>query len=229
LWDTGSSNCIASPATARRWGYHVPDKPTGHGTMVVADGSTTGIYGWTGSIRVRPPTHLIPSDNSARVTALQPMVCLVADISEDLIVGFDYIEPMRGGFDRVGSQRCFRLAVTTADGSPTVMIPLIGAPSPSDTHYALDDGYAGTTVQAFSNKISAAAGHPTGPSSPRASTFSAKKQRAQAAKRFQYKCDHPHMVTQVDMRVQGHMCPDADLFPDQTPLHQAPLAAPPAV
>jgi len=100
LWDSGSSNCIASPATARRWGYYVPGKPTGHGTMAVADGSTTAIYGWTGNLRVRPPTHLIPSDNSARVTALPPMICLVADISEDLIVGFDYIEPMRGGFDR---------------------------------------------------------------------------------------------------------------------------------
>jgi len=100
LWDSGSSNCIASPATARRFGYYVPDKPVGHGTMAVADGSETAIYGWTGNLRVRPPTHLTPSDGSDRVTALPPMICLVADISEDLIVGFDYIKPMRGGFDR---------------------------------------------------------------------------------------------------------------------------------
>ena len=72
--------------------------------MTVADGSNTPIYGWTGDLRVRPPYHLLPSDGSARVTALSPMTCLVADISEDMIVGFDYIKPLQGGFARDGAQ-----------------------------------------------------------------------------------------------------------------------------
>ena len=96
LLDSGSSNCVASPATARRWGYYDPAEPGGHGSMTVADGTDSHIYGWTGALRVYPPFHLLPSDGSARITALPPMNCLVADISEDVIVGYDYIEPLQG-------------------------------------------------------------------------------------------------------------------------------------
>ena len=39
--------------------------------------------------------------------------------------------------------------------------------------------------------------------------------------------DFPQMVTKVDFRVQQHMCLDAVLFPDCTPLLQEPLAKPP--
>ena len=69
LLDSGSSNCVVSPATARRWGYYVPEEPGGHGSMTVADGTETPIYGWTGALRVSPPFHLLPSDGSARITA----------------------------------------------------------------------------------------------------------------------------------------------------------------
>jgi len=99
LWDTGSSHCILSPVAARRLGFYVPDEPDGHGSMAVADGLTTGIYGWTHQLRVRPPTHLAPSDGAlALITRLPAMSCLVADISEDVIIGIDYILPLSGGF-----------------------------------------------------------------------------------------------------------------------------------
>ena len=89
LLDSGSSDCVVSPATAPRWGYYVPEEPSGHALMTVADGTETPIYGCTGALRVYPPYHLLPSDGSARITALPPMNCLVADISEDVIVGYD--------------------------------------------------------------------------------------------------------------------------------------------
>jgi len=99
LWDTGASHSILSPAAARRLGFAVHESPDGHGTMKVANGASTSIYGWTSAIRVKPPRHLQASDGSrARVTALSPLRCLVADISEDVIVGFDYIIPLQGGF-----------------------------------------------------------------------------------------------------------------------------------
>jgi len=62
--------------------------------MQVADGSSTSVYGWTDGLRVRPPTHLPSSDGSAaRITTLPTMRCLVADVSEDFIVGIDCIQP----------------------------------------------------------------------------------------------------------------------------------------
>ena len=74
LWDTGSSHCVVSPATARTLGFAVPDTATGHGTMRVADGSSTGIYGWTGGLRVHPPRHLADSTGRQKhVTHLPPM------------------------------------------------------------------------------------------------------------------------------------------------------------
>jgi len=51
----------------------------------------------------------------------------------------------------------------------------------------LDDGYAGTTVQAYSNKTSTADGDLPGVTGPRAPKVGAKKQRANAIKLFQYK------------------------------------------
>jgi len=79
LCDSGASNCVMSPRAARGLGYYVPEQAEGHGTMKVADGSSAPIYGWTSSIRVRPPTHLPASDGSGRITALPPMHFLVAD------------------------------------------------------------------------------------------------------------------------------------------------------
>ena len=78
LWDSGSSHVLFL-STARRLGFTFPDIPEGHETMAVADGSTTLIYGWTTTIRVRPPYHL-PSSNGSRllVTRLPSMQCLVA-------------------------------------------------------------------------------------------------------------------------------------------------------
>ena len=82
LWDSGSSHCVLSPRAARRLGFVFLDNPEGHGTMTVADGSTTLIYGWTSDIRVSPPHHLRSSSGSLPlVTHLASMQCLVADIS----------------------------------------------------------------------------------------------------------------------------------------------------
>ena len=109
LCDSGASNCVMSPRAARGLGYYVPDQAEGHGTMKVADGSSAPIYGWTTAIRVRPPTHLAASDGSGRITTLPPMHFLVADISEDVIMGFDYIQPLSGGFAKDATGNCFRL------------------------------------------------------------------------------------------------------------------------
>ena len=74
LWETGASHSILSPAAARRLGYAVPESPDGHGSMKVASGASTSIYGWTSAIRVKPPRHLQASDGSrARITALPPL------------------------------------------------------------------------------------------------------------------------------------------------------------
>ena len=124
LWDSGSSHCVLSPRAARRLGFVFPDNPEGHGTMTVADGSTTLIYGWTSAIRVAPPHHLRSSSGSLPlVTHLASMQCLVADISEDVIIGFDYILPLQGGFCREQGRDYFRLASTAAAEAPAVCIP----------------------------------------------------------------------------------------------------------
>ena len=74
LCDTGASHCVMSPACARTLGCEVPKEASGHGTMTVADGSKTPIYGWTRKLRVRPPTHLRDSTGGQRlVTALPSM------------------------------------------------------------------------------------------------------------------------------------------------------------
>ena len=99
LWDSGTSHCVLSPRAARRLGFVFPDNPGGHGTMTVADGSSTLIYSWTTTVRVCPPSHLTSSSGSLPLATHLPfMQCLVADISEDVIIGFDYILPSHGQF-----------------------------------------------------------------------------------------------------------------------------------
>ena len=138
FWDSGSSNCIASPAYVRSLGYEVPGEPDGHGTMTVTDGSQTKIYGWTYDLRVRPPTHLPSSDKTAGtlVTSLPSMRCLVADISEDLIIGIDYIQLLQGVFTTVNGVDSFRLSTSTEEDAPTVDIPLLNQRPPISTHYS---------------------------------------------------------------------------------------------
>ena len=127
LCDSGASHCVMSPAYARHLGCEVPEKPERHGSMTVADGSAAPIYGWTPEIRVRPPTHLKTSDGSQKmITALPTMRCLVADISEDVIMGFNYILPLEGGFTSDVGGNYFRLSSSPEVGSPTVKIPLVG-------------------------------------------------------------------------------------------------------
>jgi hypothetical protein len=201
LLDSGSSNCVVSPATARRWGYYVPEEPSGHGSMSMAYGTETPIYGWTGALRVYSPFHLLPSDGSARITALPPMNCPVADISEDVIVGYNYIEPLQGGFARDGVQRCFRFSISPAPGAPTVLVPLVGPPLPSTKHYAMKDGYAGTKFETFNTISSASASD----GDPHRRLHGAKSQRKTAMRLLQYQQDFPQMVTRVDFRVQQHM------------------------
>ena len=137
------------------------------------------------------------------------------------MVGYDFIEPLQGGFARDGTKRCFRLFVSPAPGGPTVLIPLLAPPLPSTEHYALEDGYRGTKVEAFNTTMSS---DDAGDTSQRRSGIGLKKQRNTAISLLQYQRDYPQMVTQAALRVQEHMCPDAGLFPDSTPLLQAPLA-----
>jgi hypothetical protein len=67
--------------------------------MTVADGSSTSTYCWTTAVRVSPPYHFTSSSGlRSLVTHLPTMQCLVADISEDVILGFDYILPSHGQF-----------------------------------------------------------------------------------------------------------------------------------
>ena len=136
LWDSGSSHCVLSPRAARRLGFVFPDNPEGHGTMTVADGSTTLIYGWTSAIRVAPPHHLRSSSGSLPlVTHLASMQCLVADISEDVIIGFDYILPSHGQFfEDIKGQRFFQLCPGREPASPTVKIPLTARAPGSGNH-----------------------------------------------------------------------------------------------
>jgi len=149
LCDSGASHCVMSPRAARGLGYYVPDEPEGeHGTMKVADGSTAPIYGWTKAVRVHPPTHLPASDGSGRITSLPPMHFLVADISEDVIMGFDYIQPLDGGFAKTVSGNCFRLANSSKMGAPTVNIPVVGQTEASSiTHHTLDRGPQGPAIE----------------------------------------------------------------------------------
>ena len=150
LWDTGSSHCMMSPATARTLGFAVPDTAAGHGTMRVADGTSTGIYGWTGELRVYPPRHL--ADNlgtRALITHLPPMQCLVAEIAEDVIVGVNYIKPLPGGFATVGNLSFFRLAIDRRPEAPTVLVPLVGQNTACSVHFEVDDGAGGPMVRTF--------------------------------------------------------------------------------
>ena len=218
LWDSGATNCILSAPTARRLGYNVPEHPTGHGSMKVANGASANIYGWTKGIRIRPSEHLDPGDGSGRlVTSLASMRCLVADICEDVIIGFDYIDPMRGGFERENGKGCFRLACDAADDAPKVNIPLLGfLPTGPIRHYELDNGFGGPSVR--SDRCSA--NHIMAPAGPRAASpgrrSNTKKDRAEAMELMQYIQDNPHMVTSVEWRPK--MSPDATLFPDWTTL-----------
>jgi len=197
LWDSGATNSILSPAAARRLGYNVPNEPDGHGSMKVAKGASAKIYGWTKGLRVRPPQHLEPSDGSKpRISALPSMRCLVADISEDVIIGFDYILPLQGGFCREQGRGCFRLASTAATEAPTVCIPLLGKPSGATTHFELDNGFAGPAVTSYrcaANHLMAP--QKKGKTGKRSST---RKDRAEALDLLQYARDNPHMVTAVE-------------------------------
>ena len=99
-----------SPAFARTLGCEVPKEASGHGSMTVADGSKAPNYGWTPELRVRPPTHFRDSAGGQKlVTTLPYMRCLVADISEDVIMGFNYILPLQGGFASDDAGNYFKL------------------------------------------------------------------------------------------------------------------------
>ena len=118
--------------------------------MKVANGASAKIYGWTKGLRVRPPQHLEPSDGpTLRISSLPSMRCLVAEISEDVIIGFDYILPLQGGFCQHQGRDCFRMACSQAPEAPTVCIPLLGRPTGAITHFELDSGFAGPTVTSY--------------------------------------------------------------------------------
>jgi hypothetical protein len=200
--------------------------------MTVTDGSAAPIYGWTPEIRVRPPTHLRSSDKGQKlVTALPPMRCLVADISEDVIMGFKYIPPLQGGFATDDAGNYFRLAVSSALDSPTVNIPLVGqSESASVKHHRFENGPTGPSIHTSPSELS-----PPGPDSeeePDTDTLSGApvvlggrstaKDRKEAIELLQYAKDNPHMVTQVEWLVHEAMTPEAALFPEATPLHSAP-------
>ena len=56
---------------------------------------------------------------------------------------------------------------------------------------------------------------------------STSKDRKEAIELLQHAKDNPHMVTQVEWLVQEDMKPEAALFPEGTPLHEAPASDPP--
>jgi hypothetical protein len=87
----------------------------------------------------------------------------------------------------------------------------------------MEDGVAGTKFEVF-NTVSGAG---ASAHSPHRTTNSAKRKRSSAMKLLQYQRDFPQVVKKVDFRIQEHMCPDAGLSPDNTPLLQEPLAEPP--
>ena len=227
LWDTGSSHCILSPDAARRLEFYVPDKPDGHGSMAVADGSTTGIYGWTHQLRVRPPIHLAPSNGAvALITELPSIACLVADIPEDVIVGVDYIFPLSGGFATTKGTASFRLATSTIEDAPTLLVPLLCQPTDSDRHYALSNGHTGASVETYHCTIDPNNATPGGRRG-RESRTSSKRERTDALSLLHYQRDHPNMVTQIEYRPQNPMTPGKALFPDVTHLHTEPQPEPP--
>ena len=188
--------------------------------MRVADGSSTGIYGWTGELRVHPPRHL--ADNlgtRALITHLPPMQCLVADIAEDVIVGVNYIKPLQGGFATVGNLSFFRLAFNRRPEAPTVLVPLVGQNKACSVHFEVDDGASGPLVKTFMCNTCQA--QPPDHPGEAPAVKSSPKQRAAAIDLLQYARRYPHMVTQVEWNIP-RMSPDPVLFPESTTLRQEP-------
>jgi hypothetical protein len=164
------------------------------------------------------------------------MRCLVADISEDVIMGFNYILPLHGGFATDDAGNYFRLCTSAAPKSPTVNIPLVGqCEAASGRHHRFEEGPIGHSVYTFESDL-----NPLGPDDeddPDTDTLSGApvllggrsttKVRDEAIQLLQYAKDNPHMVTQVEWLVHEDMTPKPALFPEGTSLHSAPAPDPP--
>jgi len=113
-------------------------------------------------------------------------------------------------------------------GSPTVNIPLVGqTEATSITHHTLDRGPQGPAIETFHSVLTppgpdAAEACPSGPPIHLGGRSSA-KDRKDALALLQYARDNPHMVTEIEWILQEPMSPEAALFPECTPLHEAPL------
>jgi hypothetical protein len=96
-------------------GFHVDVIPGDHGSVKVDKDTTTSTYGWTAPIRIHLPVHLQRSDGDRRlITKLPPMTCLVADIAEDVIIGYDYILPLQGGVAKTRTMNCLHICLSEA-------------------------------------------------------------------------------------------------------------------
>jgi hypothetical protein len=75
------------------------------------------------------------------------MRCLVADISEDVIMGFNYILPLQGGFASDDAGNYFKLCTSTDAQSPSVNIPLVGqTEAGSVRHHRFENGPTGPSI-----------------------------------------------------------------------------------
>ena len=69
-------------------------------------------------------------------------------------MGFDYIQPLSGGFAKDTTGNCFRLANSPVIGAPTVNIPFVGqTEATSITHHTLDRGPQGPAIETFHSDL----------------------------------------------------------------------------
>ena len=199
--------------------------------MVTATGSKGSIYGWTPPVRVRPPEHLLSGDaKRARVTSLPTCGFVVADIQEDVIIGSDYIVPLRGSFGLVDGVADYNIAISRDEDAPKVRIPLLGHDPPPQL---LQPVTVGDPSEITTNSLSFGSDPPMPGVSPRR----CRKQLSEDANLLQFADENPHMVHHVEWVMkdpmtpgimQNPMTPEAALFPDKTVLLTEPPPEPPS-